>query len=197
MALTIHLEICGAPLCILLDVMEVAKPHMGFVLVEEFAQVLDEFRIASKVCGNMHNISKSSHECRSKILSITADNTKTNDTMIDELEQLLSDFPGRVNQMRCFAHIINLIAKTIVKQFDIPKKKPGERSDDEERLESLAEDINVEEIETRMSDVDEEDDNGEGWVDEIGSLSDEERRQLDVDILPIRLVVVKVTSIRS
>jgi hypothetical protein len=42
--------------------------------------------------------------------------------MIDELVDLLPRFPGQANRCRCFLHIVNLIAKTLLKQFDVPKK---------------------------------------------------------------------------
>jgi hypothetical protein len=42
--------------------------------------------------------------------------------MIDSLADILDDFPGLPNQMQCFAHTLNLVAKCIMKQFDIPKK---------------------------------------------------------------------------
>ena len=49
--------------------------------------------------------------------------------MIDELGGLLGNFSGGGNQTHCFAHIINLIAKTVIQQFDIPKAKKGENVD--------------------------------------------------------------------
>ncbi|KAF9537612.1 hypothetical protein CPC08DRAFT_613930, partial [Agrocybe pediades] len=52
------------------------------------------------------------------ILSITCDNASNNDTMIEEMSTLLDHFPGAPNQTRCFTHILNLVAKTIIKQFD-------------------------------------------------------------------------------
>jgi hypothetical protein len=50
--------------------------------------------------------------------------------MIDELCALLAAFPGAENQTCCFAHIINLIAKTVIQQFDIPKAREGEVVDE-------------------------------------------------------------------
>jgi hypothetical protein len=116
-----------------------------------------------------------------------------NDSMINELAEMIPDFPGPANQMRCFAHILNLIAKTIIKQFDIPKRT-GKLDDEDELLKELAEGVEMEEIETRIANTGEEGDpdNEEGWVDETELLSEEEQSQLDVDVLPIRLVIVKV-----
>ena len=45
--------------------------------------------------------------------------------MIDELSVLLEKFPGAANRMRCFMHILNLVAKSILKQFNLPKAKTG------------------------------------------------------------------------
>ncbi|KAF9537058.1 hypothetical protein CPC08DRAFT_612406, partial [Agrocybe pediades] len=52
-----------------------------------------------------------------QVLTITCDNASNNDAMIAELEELLPGFCA-TNQIRCFLHINNLVAKTLVKQFD-------------------------------------------------------------------------------
>ena len=84
-----------------------------------------------------------------QILSITCDNTSNNDTMIEELEGLLDDFPGAANQMRCFTHIINLVVKSILHQFDIPKAKANEAlTNAAQTLLDIANDIEIEEAET-------------------------------------------------
>ena len=43
--------------------------------------------------------------------------------MITHLATILEAFPGSTNRTRCFAHILNLVAKSIIQQFDTPKKK--------------------------------------------------------------------------
>ena len=43
--------------------------------------------------------------------------------MVETLEVLIDDFPGAANQICCFLHILNLVVKSIHKQFDLPKKK--------------------------------------------------------------------------
>ena len=48
-----------------------------------------------------------------------------NDTMIEELTNLLDNFPGPANQTRCFTHVLNLVVKSILWQFDLPKTKGG------------------------------------------------------------------------
>ncbi|TFK61912.1 hypothetical protein BDN72DRAFT_749645, partial [Pluteus cervinus] len=52
------------------------------------------------------------------ILSITCDNATNNDAMIEELVNLLDNFPGPANQTRCFTHVLNLVVKSMIKQFD-------------------------------------------------------------------------------
>jgi hypothetical protein len=55
-----------------------------------------------------------------------------NDWMIDHLAVLLDKYPRSANRTRCFTHILNLVAKCIMKQFDAPKKKRnGEAGDDD------------------------------------------------------------------
>jgi hypothetical protein len=54
MAITVHLEVRGDPLCLLLDIIEVAKAHSGFNLAAEFARILEEFKIEQKV-SNVHD----------------------------------------------------------------------------------------------------------------------------------------------
>ncbi|TDL17969.1 hypothetical protein BD410DRAFT_698447, partial [Rickenella mellea] len=56
------------------------------------------------------------------MLSITCDNASPNDTMTTELTDLINSFPGDANRTCCFAHILNLVAKSIIRQFDVPKK---------------------------------------------------------------------------
>jgi len=43
--------------------------------------------------------------------------------MIEHLSNTLKDFPGPANQTCCFVHMVNLIAKLILKLFDIRKRK--------------------------------------------------------------------------
>ncbi|KAF8869379.1 hypothetical protein BD779DRAFT_1457603, partial [Infundibulicybe gibba] len=57
-----------------------------------------------------------------QILSITCDNATSNNSMIDELAFTLPDFSA-ANRTQCFLHIVNLVRKSLTKQFDIPKKQ--------------------------------------------------------------------------
>jgi hypothetical protein len=92
--------------------------------------------------------------------------------MIEELADLLDDFPGEANRTRCFMHILNLVAKSIIKQFDVPKARANEVLDDvAKELAALAVDLDIEEQISREDllgdgedDADEED-NVDGWTD--------------------------------
>ena len=48
-AVTVHFEIDGAPMAMLLDLKEVATSHTGLNLAKAFAEILDEFGISAKV----------------------------------------------------------------------------------------------------------------------------------------------------
>jgi len=48
-AITVHLEHNSEPFLILLDIVELAQSHLGENLAQEFAKILDEYGIASKV----------------------------------------------------------------------------------------------------------------------------------------------------
>jgi hypothetical protein len=120
--------------------------------------------------------------------------------MVEELADLLVDFPGAANRTRCFTHILNLVAKSIIKQFDVPKTQANVvLNDTAKELAALAVDLDIEDQITRenLSDEDDddgdEDDNLDGWTDVREELSDEEREVLDTSLQPVRLVLVKAS----
>jgi hypothetical protein len=117
--------------------------------------------------------------------------------MIDELVNLLPNFPGQANRGRCFLHIVNLVAKTLLKQFDVPKKDVSAALDAAEReLLELAAGIDLEEMATvaeRAMDKNDDDD-VDGWVDETQSLSADENEEMQKKNQPVRLMLVKVMN---
>jgi len=118
--------------------------------------------------------------------------------MIDELSELLDDFPGAANCTRCFTHILNLVAKSILKQFDLPKAEADEALDAAtQALADLAVDIEAEEelMGNDLVEDDEEDDSSEGLTDIQAEMSVEEIEELDKSLRPVRLVLVKVNSV--
>ena len=125
--------------------------------------------------------------------------------MIAELANLIDDFPGPANQTRCFLHILNLVVKSIIRQFDVPKSKKSSDSDDDndeatldeatKELLKLAGDIDLEEeITARAGNEGDatDDDDVEGWIDEHEGMTEDELIELAESIQPVRLLLTKV-----
>ena len=113
--------------------------------------------------------------------------------MIAELATMIEDFPGAPNQTRCFTHVLNLVVKSILRQFDLPKNKAQEFLDGAtEELLALAGDIEQEELETQNNGNDDDDDNLDGWVDERNEMTEEELNELDAAVEPVCFVLTKV-----
>jgi TATA-binding protein-associated factor Taf7 len=101
--------------------------------------------------------------------------------------------------MQCFVHILNLIAKSLLKQFDV-KPKAGDTddlNDDDASLLALAEDMETEELTAAQEKDDgdgeaEEDDQVDDWVDEVEALTPEERADLEESIQPVKRTLIKV-----
>ena len=72
-------------------------------------------------------------QCFTQIHGVTTDNASNNDKMIEHLTMLIENFPRAANQMRCFMHILNLIAKNVLQQFEAPKLKGGKVLDEAAR----------------------------------------------------------------
>lgn len=125
--------------------------------------------------------------------------------MIAELAELLKSFPGAANCSRCFTHILNLAAKSVLRQFDLPKgKADAAASEAAKELARLSENLEVEELRSLLSEFENvdkdlgddpsEDDDLEGWVDEMAELSDEEREEIDEGAVPVCMMLVKVSG---
>ena len=116
--------------------------------------------------------------------------------MIDKLVNLLPNFPGAPNRTRCFLHIVNLIAKQLLKQFDVPGKNANTVLDKVEReLQELADGLDMEELVTREEwegEDGEDEDNTEGWINEMDILTVEDRKELEKSIGPVWVMLVKV-----
>lgn len=112
--------------------------------------------------------------------------------MITHLATLLEEFPGSVNRTRCFAHILNLVAKCIMRQFDTPSKKEEAETELEESEDEDSEDDDM------MAEVDDEDEGGEvddnddELADVRNELTDKEIRELEKSVKPVKLVLQKV-----
>src|SRR5260221_12827361 len=58
--------------------------------------------------------------------------------MIKHLSMLVESFPSTPNQTCCFTHILNLVAKSILCQFDVAKKASP---DDSEQLDDATKEL--------------------------------------------------------
>src|SRR6202035_3600666 len=110
-------------------------------------------------------------------------------------------FPGAANRTRCFAHILNLVAKSVIRQFDVAKgEADGALSSAEKALQDLADGVDLEDLvaqgeEEVEDDEIEEDRNEEGWIDEREELTEMQCDELDELTRPVKLVLVKVSTI--
>jgi hypothetical protein len=114
--------------------------------------------------------------------------------MIEHLSDILTEFPGSVNRTRCFAHILNLVAKVIMKQFDGPK---SETTGFEAALKEFADELEIELDGDLTEDEGDEDSENDALDDEIADIdrsemSEEEIRALEESVKPVRLVLFKV-----
>ena len=196
-ALTVHLEHEGKPLSMLLDIFEVPKSHTGENLAIAFAQVLELYGIKDKV-RRVSEYTRCSYLPPEQILSLTTDNASNNDTMVYHLTEILDDFPGPANQTRCFVHTLSISAKAVIKQSDVPKADAGEALDKAvSALADMAQEIELEDRREQEAWVEDDDDEGEdhplnAWEDFREGLSDEQRRELDVGLQPVRSMLAKV-----
>ncbi|TFY52030.1 hypothetical protein EVJ58_g10239 [Rhodofomes roseus] len=124
--------------------------------------------------------------------------------MVNELAELAETFRGQCARVRCFNHILNLVVKMLLKQFDVAlrqsKRTNGAALDTAEAaLQELAQELemagggdddddNVSEWDMDGADLDDV----EGWVDERDRMSAEEVAEHKATTRPVKLVLVKV-----
>jgi len=124
--------------------------------------------------------------------------------MIEHLSTIIENFPGAANQTQCFTHILNLIAKSILRQFDTHKKAINSDPiglDDATRslaalaleLEDSPAELDEDSEKEGEDDVSEDDEDGLGDDLEDGGMSKDEVAELEENIVPIRLVLTKVS----
>jgi hypothetical protein len=124
--------------------------------------------------------------------------------MIEHLSTLIENFPGAANQTRCFAHILNLVAKSVLHQFDTPKNAadgdPRYLDDASEALAALGQEL--EDTETEADECGEEaednDEMGGEDDDEDGDgrdgMSEVEVDELERTLVPVRLMLTKASQ---
>lgn len=123
--------------------------------------------------------------------------------MIEALVEIIARFPGQKNRVRCFAHIINLVVKIILRQFDSRvKKTKGSSGELAEAIEQLEKTLDLDEM---AMDID-EDEEGEGedenedvdddamdGVDEVEKALGERLSNMEAQSKPIKLILTKVS----
>lgn len=142
-----------------------------------------------------------------QILGVTCDNAYNNDTMLDEMTELLPKFDGQLARVRCFAHVLNLIAKSLISEFDARVDRNENEVDEEElrELRVLTEGEEEEEVVTRTETAAAAGNNDEGEaavgdddvddeVDPMAELTPEQRAQFDIDVRPVKLILAKVSA---
>jgi hypothetical protein len=128
--------------------------------------------------------------------------------MINKLKTRLLEFAGAPNRARCFTHILNLVVKSIMNQFDMPRSDSDTTDKRTHELYNLAGNIETEELETlteledsQQQDDDDEpgpcNDNDEGWVDERDELTQEDIDELEDRVQPIRVLLTKVSDLNN
>jgi hypothetical protein len=129
---------------------------------------------------------------------VTCDNASNNDVMIRELAELVPGFEGEVSHTRCFLHVINLVAKSLIHQFDTH----GSQTDiDDEQQEHTDEPEVPEDSPSEAAATDESDDedaatdNDDGFVDEVEKMDEDEKELHECLIIPVKVVLVKVSIV--
>jgi hypothetical protein len=123
--------------------------------------------------------------------------------MIEHLSNLIESFPGAANQTRCFAHILNLVAKSILRQFEGPKVT----KDDDKAMDDAAKELAAvsDELDEEVSDEggddvdigdDVDDDDEDGLPDEREKMTEEALARLEESVKPIRLLLTKVSQFK-
>lgn len=120
--------------------------------------------------------------------------------MIAELSTQVLAFAGSASHTRCFLHIVNLIAKSLLSQFDAKKTAVDGDNELAELAKEFAEEevAYLEKIASNANDEEiDEDDNDDGLVDETSNLTDAQWIELDRSLQPVKLALVKVCHMRS
>jgi len=120
-----------------------------------------------------------------------ADNASLNNTMTEELADLIAHFGGQSTRMWCLLHVTNLVAKSITREFDVQTTT----GNDDEELMMLADGMEEEDLQMVKKGQEGDDiDDIDGWVDEVSILTTNESTRLENNIRPTQLALVKVSE---
>lgn len=117
--------------------------------------------------------------------------------MVDELAERIEEYSGEEHCTQCFAHVVNLIAKSLLNQFKPPKKHKEDALDALEwDLLVLAKGLEREDIDTRLEEADTgcmaEKDDVDGLINKVDLLSVKDRAQWETETRPVQMALVKV-----
>ncbi|KAF7322202.1 hypothetical protein MKEN_00744700 [Mycena kentingensis (nom. inval.)] len=175
-AVTAHWEEDGKKVDCLLDFVEVPQSHSGEHLARVLFDVADAYGIAGRIA------------------SVTCDNASNNDTMIDALADLFPTFCGAPQRTRCFAHIINLVAKSFLRLFDPAQKDGDDDSDGENELPDLEELLGeMDELERTAAEEDDADD----IFDERAEMLDAERERFSEETKAVNGALGKIRTLAN
>ena len=123
--------------------------------------------------------------------------------MIDELASIVDVFPGAANRTQCFAHILNLVVKCIMKQFDVPSKNMKQimlaavtdmlQQDTDEDGDANESGCKGAEGETGKKESDDED--NVGTDDSREGMSAVEIEDLEETVKPVQCILTKVSCL--
>ena len=90
-------------------------------------------------------------------------------------------------------HIVNLCAKSVLRPFDVDKRKEGNILDEAEAaLQELTDRLDLEGLDIELEENNKGEDDGDGFVDEVGEMDEAECKGLAKNVYPVKLVLVKV-----
>ena len=127
--------------------------------------------------------------------------------MVDAIADNVEAFDGKETRIRCFLHIMNIVAgKNLIRQFDTAtacaKDSKDDDDDEEKEILALAHELEVvpEAIDDRHGvsgdNQDEDDDlDGEELLDAVAELTDAEREEFETNSRPLKLLLAKVSQV--
>ncbi|KAJ8091977.1 hypothetical protein PM082_024212 [Marasmius tenuissimus] len=130
---------------------------------------------------------------KDKVGFITCNNASSNDTFLAELEVLLSDFKIKHGHIQCFAHTINLMAKSTLQQFHVRQCSGSDDLSDD-----LLYGLDVENYQALVMDMAQANgpiDKEEPFEwDPTLKMSEEEQEQWQLDLLPVKRALLKIMN---
>ncbi|KNE90046.1 hypothetical protein PSTG_16491 [Puccinia striiformis f. sp. tritici PST-78] len=136
-----------------LDFVRLQKNHTGKYLAETVQLIVEKFGLKDKIFG------------------IVTDNASNNKTMIEEIKTYRwPRFKGETQWVRCFAHILNLIAQVILRPFGSHKRKKDSTTNDEEDSDKEEPDDPDQQI--RLFDAGEDEDDDDDDEDDESTLNE-------------------------